>query len=204
MSKKIQKFLLENTKPLQKLVNEKLANGPVFPKFFKWMEIGKRQNSSHSLEKYFKVFNSLTMQIAYRFNYGRPHLQKQLFSREREFMLIGYAAMLTLIFVYTKKNKLRLLYSVNDPYLNEIDNSNYLSKLYGVIVPTHVTKYKVSAHYLEINKIFSSEMMKKFIEYENEVKEEFDSSSEKVKRTKYISNPNYVYKPFGWENQKDE
>jgi hypothetical protein len=31
------------------------------------------------------------------------------------------------------------------------------------------------------------------------VKQEFDKASEKDRRTKYISNPNYVYEPFGWE-----
>jgi len=44
-------------------------------------------------------------------------------------------------------------------------------------------------------------MSQKYYEFADEVKHEFDHSSEKKRRTKYLMNPNYVYEPFGWENQ---
>jgi hypothetical protein len=33
------------------------------------------------------------------------------------------------------------------------------------------------------------------------VKAKFDAAPEKEKRTKYATNPNYVYESFGWENK---
>jgi hypothetical protein len=37
------------------------------------------------------------------------------------------------------------------------------------------------------------------LEERGKVKLQFERASEIEKRTKYTSNPNYVYEPFGWE-----
>lgn len=203
MTERIQTFLLKNTKFLQKFVNEKLANGPFIPNFWKWMEIGQRGYGKHIFSKYFKLYNSWILNFGTRMNYGRPHLQKQIFSKEREIFITGYAAMFVMVVLWTRKNKLRPLYEQNDPYLSRNDNSLNLTDLYGVLVAPYIHRYKKSAHYIEINRIFSTEMMKKFRIYFDEVKVEFEESSEKVKRTKYLTNQNYVYEPFGWELVKN-
>lgn len=77
MTECIQRFLLRNTKFLQRIVNDKLAkkDGKI-GKFFRWMEIGPRNNGEHTLPKYFKFWNILTLHFGARMNWGRPHLTK--------------------------------------------------------------------------------------------------------------------------------
>jgi len=204
MTARIQNFLLNNTKFLQKLVNEKLANSAFLPNFWKWMEIGKRGYGEHIIPKYFRLYNAILLNFGTRMNWGRPHLMKQLHSKEREFFLTGYAGMLFLMAIYVKKNKLRPLYEQNDSYLHSIDNATYLQSIYGGFIPSYVMKYKRSAHYIEINKIFHQEMTHKVQSFAEEIQREYDNSSEKVKRTKYLRNPNYVYEPFGWELEENK
>jgi predicted membrane protein len=66
-------------------------------------------------------------------------------------------------------------------------------------VPFNVANYKMSAHFLEIDKIVFSELWRKFEPIKEEINLEFNRASEKERRTKYLGNPNYVYEPFGWE-----
>lgn len=202
MTEQIQKFLLKNGKALKYLVNEKLAKGSFMPNFFKWMEIGPRNSGKHVVPRLFRFFNNITFLYGQRFNWGRPHLTKSLLSREREIYMVGYAFIFVLIAFINRKNLLRPLNSNTESFLYHYDNPNHLTKRFGVYVPHHYTQEKVSAHYLEINKIFSREMLKKYKIFEKEVTDEFNASSEKTKRTKYLENPNYVYEPFGWESNQ--
>ena len=200
MTEFIQKFLFRNIGPVQNFVNNKLAKNGPFPKFWKWMEIGPRNYGKHVLPKFLRGINSATHAFAIRFNWARPHMTKMLFSREREVMITGYAIMFIAIAFWTRKNAFgRPLFQYSDAYLYHYDNPNHLSDRFGTHIPLSYTQYKVSAHYLEINKIFTKEMLKKFTEFENEVKLEYNDSTEKQRRTKYLNNPNYVYEPYGWE-----
>lgn len=196
----IQKFLLNNTKFLQNLVNNKLANSGPGKKFWRWMEIGPRGYGSHNVYNYFRALNSFFMVVGQRFNWHRPHLIKQIFSKEREIFLTGYSIALYVIFLFYKRNFIAPQYTNNDAYLYNYDNPNYFSQKYKKIIPGYVSNYRTSAHYLEINKIFQREMLKHYEKYAASVASEFNDSSEKVQRTKFASNPNYVYEPFGWEN----
>ena len=202
MTSRIQTFLLNNTVFLQKLVNEKLANGPILPNVWKWFAIGKRGMGDHTFPKYFRLFNALSLSFGNRMNNSRPHLGKYLFSKEREFFMTGYAAMLIILALWTRKNKIRPLYEQNDSYIHEYDNPTTLGKMYGKIIPAYVTRYRQSAHYIEINRIFEREMLSKYNAYQLQIENEYENSSEKVKRTKYLRNPNYVYEPFGWEEEQ--
>ena len=76
-----------------------------------------------------------------------------------------------------------------------------MSTTYKMVVPLNYSNFVQSAHYLEINKIYSQAMMQKLLAVEEQVKQEFYKASEKERRTKYCSNPNYVYESFGWETK---
>lgn len=195
----IQSFLLKNTKGLQNLVNNKLAVSGPFKKFWKWMEIGTRGYGKHVLPNYFRLFNSFMLTLGQRFNWHRPHVGKYLLSKEREIFLTGYSFVLIFFFVVCKKNAISPLFTANDPFLNNYDNPNKFSEQFGKFIPNFVNSYKVSAHYLEINKIFGREMLKHYQKAEAKVASEFYECSERERRTKYLSNPYYVYEPFGWE-----
>ena len=61
---------------------------------------------------------------------------------------------------------------------------------------------RLSAHYIEINHIFSIEMMKKYQQARVEILAEREKHTDQEKRTKYITNPNYVYEPLGPDDDK--
>jgi uncharacterized protein YqgQ len=203
MTEFIQRFLLNNTKWLQHLVNDKLAKrkGGI-GKFFSWMEIGPRNYGQHIFPKYFRLWNSIMLDFGFRWNWGRPHLTK-IFTRERDIFIVGYGAFFILWAWFARKNRIRPLFMYNDFHLHHYDNPTRLTKKFGMYVPFNVMNYVTSAHYLEINKIYHQEILKKYLEVKETVRKEFNKSSEKVRRTKYALNKNYVYEPFGWELNRE-
>jgi len=134
-------------------------------------------------------------------NWGRPHLTK-VFTREREIYICGYASIFIFWAWYARKNKHRPLYQSRD-LLNEYDNPSYYTHKYRKYVPFNYLNFKTSAHYIEINRIFHLEMIKKFYHVKESFVAERNKFSEKEKRTKYITNKNYVYEPFGWEVEQN-
>ena len=66
-----------------------------------------------------------------------------------------------------------------------------------MMFPPNFLHNRISAHYIEINHIFAVEMMKKYQFVRREVLAERDTHSDEVKRTRYATNPNYIYEPFG-------
>jgi len=62
--------------------------------------------------------------------------------------------------------------------------------------PPNFLHNRLSAHYIEINSIFFYEMLRKYIGARKEILTERDQCSDEVKRTRYITNPGYIYEPF--------
>jgi len=204
MTESIQRFLLNNTKWLQNVVNNKLAkrNGGI-GKFFTWMEIGPRNNGAHVIPRWFRFWNTYMLNLGWRFNWARPHLTK-LATKEREIFMAAYSGVFIAWAWMYRKNKIRPLFRYQDYNLQDYDNPAQFSKKYKMYVPFNVSNYKISAHYLEINKIVFEELWKKFQPIKEEIEKEFNRSSEMVKRTKYATNANYVYEPFGWEKSNSQ
>jgi hypothetical protein len=138
------------------------------------------------------------LNFGFRFNWGRPHLTKW-FTREREIFIPGYALFIILWAWYVRKNKIRPLYRSQDYHLHSYDNPSHFSTKYQLYIPFNASNYINSAHYIEINRIFHQEMMKKFTSIKQEITNEFNNATEKEQRTKYATNSNYVYEAFGWE-----
>ena len=65
-----------------------------------------------------------------------------------------------------------------------------------MMFPPSFLHNRLSAHYIEINNIFFCEMMKKYIVARKELLRERDLESPEVQRTKYVTNPTYVYEAF--------
>lgn len=199
MTEFIQKFLLNNTKWLQHVVNNKLAKRKGgMGKFFTWMEMGKRSNGQHVLPRWFRFWNTYMLNFGWRFNWARPHLTK-LATKEREIFMAAYSGLFIIWAWAYRKNKIRPLMRYQDYQLHDYDNPAHFSHKYRMYVPFNVANFKTSAHFLEINKIVFEELWKKFQPVKTEIEQEFIRSSEKTKRTKYLTNTNYVYEPFGWE-----
>ena len=65
-----------------------------------------------------------------------------------------------------------------------------------MMFPPSFLQQRVSAHFIEINNIFFTEMLKKYIVARKEILEERDTCSSEEHMTKYILNTNYIYEPI--------
>jgi len=204
MSEMIQRLLLKRAARLQFIVNEKLAKrGGRIGKFFTWMAVGPRAYGQHIIPKYFRFYNTYMLDFGFRFNWARAHLTK-IFTREREMFIPGYAGFLIAWAWFARKNRIRPLYRYEDYHLYRYDNPTNFTKKYNMYIPYNVMNYKISAHYIEINRIYVQEMWNRLLNVKNDVVQDYVNSSERVKRTKYALNPNYVYEPYGWELEEKE
>ena len=66
-----------------------------------------------------------------------------------------------------------------------------------MMFPPQYLHNRVSAHYIEINQIFFTEMLKRYQSVRKDVLDEREQFSDQEKRTKYVSNSNYIYEPLG-------
>ena len=82
------------------------------------------------------------------------------------------------------------------------DNPEFWYTRYNMMFPPNFLHNRISAHYIEINHIFAIEMMKKYQIARKEVLNERESHSDFEKRTKYITNPSYVFEPMGKDDDK--
>ena len=66
-----------------------------------------------------------------------------------------------------------------------------------MLFPPNFLHNRLSAHYIEINHIFTIEMTKRYIVARKEILAEREAQSDFIKRTKYALNPNYIYEALG-------
>jgi hypothetical protein len=85
---------------------------------------------------------------------------------------------------------------------NYQDNPEFWFARYNMMFPPSFLHNRLSAHYIEINHIFSIEMMKKYQHARIEILAEREKYSDHEKRTKYITNADYVFEPLGADNDK--
>ena len=80
---------------------------------------------------------------------------------------------------------------------NQQDNPEFWFARYEMMFPPNFLHNRLSAHYIEINHIFAFEMIRKYQHFRRAVLEERERASEQERRTKYITNPHYVYDALG-------
>ncbi len=85
---------------------------------------------------------------------------------------------------------------------NTQDNPEFWYARYNMMFPPSFLHNRLSAHYIEINHIFSVEMMKKYQVARKEILLERESHSDEAKRSLYITNNNYVFEPLGKDDDK--
>ena len=86
--------------------------------------------------------------------------------------------------------------------MNTQDNPEFWYSRYNMMFPPNFLHNRISAHYIEINHIFAIEMLKRYQVARKEILAEREKCSDLVKRTKYITNPSYVYEPLGADDDK--
>ena len=188
--------MLKNTTGLQYLVNERLAKrGGMIGKFFNFYQMGERQMSQHSLLRIMKVVNWYWV-----FGYQVFAMMRYPFSR---FIgVTGGPINITGIFMWVWATMLvcsrfRFMRSRDIMWFNAQDNPEFWYQRYNMMFPPNFLHNRLSAHYIEINHIFGIEMMKKYQIARQQILAERETHSDQVKRTRYITNPHYIYEPFG-------
>ena len=76
---------------------------------------------------------------------------------------------------------------------NNQDKATFYTKMINMSFPPSFLNNRISAHYIEINQIVMYEMSKKWKARKAEIAEERNSLPDHIKKTKYATNPNYVY-----------
>ena len=76
---------------------------------------------------------------------------------------------------------------------NAQDGVEFWFDRYNMMFPPSFLHNRLSAHYIEINNIYFTEMIKKYVVARKEILAERDEHSQAVQWTKYATNKNYVF-----------
>ena len=195
MSQPIQKWLLSRT-GFVSLINDKLAaRKGVVGRIFTWLKVGPRQMGTHTLPKVVKFYNQYFM-----LTYQMGSSLRPIFSRfiGMTYGPLNYTGlMLWFVMTISLMNRFKFNRARDVIQFNSQDNPEFWFRAFNMMFPPNYLNNKISAHYIEINSIYSFEMFKRYRTARNEILEERAISSDKEKRTRYITNANYVYEPLG-------
>lgn len=196
MSQRFQSWLLRNTSSLQYLVNERLAKrSGLIGRMARAVEMGERQMSQHALLRGFRVVNYFWVAIYQQMGMMRPIASRFIGSQNGP---LNYSGLFVYFFCTLMVfNRFRFIRSRDVLWFNAQDNPEFWYSRYNMMFPPNFLHNRLSAHYIEINHIFSIEMMKKYQGARREILAERETHSDEVRRTKFATNPNYVYEPFG-------
>ncbi|CAI2380887.1 unnamed protein product [Moneuplotes crassus] len=195
MSKSIQGWILKH-KGFVNFINHNLAERKgVIGGIFKRLKVGPRQMGRHTLPSAIKFFNHYLV-----FTYGvlgacRPVLSRFIGSSHGPLNYTGL--MMWFLMTGAILNRMRFQRSRDVFQFNSEDGAEYWYRALNMLFPPSYLNNKLSAHYIEINQIYTTEMFKRYRKARQEILEERESVSDKEKRTRYITNPNYVYEPLG-------
>jgi hypothetical protein len=183
------------------VINQKLAARPgAIGNIFKPWIIGQRQYSQHSMLRLFRVVNYFWMM-----GYQTLSMMRTPFSR---FSGLAHSPLnYSAIFVYAFcsgliMSRFRFIRARDVLEFNRQDNPEFWYARYNMMFPPQFLHNRISAHYIEINHIFAVEMIKRYQVVRREVIAARDQESDETRRTKYATNPNYVYEPLGPDDDR--
>lgn len=157
--------------------------------------MGERQMSRHSLLRIMKVVNWFWVM-------GFQTLAAMRVPANRFLGVTHGPINITGVFMWVFAtmcvfSRFRFMRSRDIYFFNAQDNPEFWFQRYNMMFPPNFLHNRLSAHYIEINHIFGIEMMKKYQVARKQILAEREQQPEEVRRTKYVTNPNYVYEPFG-------
>ena len=196
MTTRLQTWLLKNTGGLQYLVNERLAKRPgLIGRVFKHLEIGKREMGAHSFLRTTRLVNFAWVMMLHVYAVARPIGSRFLTGLGNG--PVNYSALFCYLWC-TGMVLARCLWDDmrHQTTFNEQDGVVFWQGRYNMLFPSNYLHNRISAHYIEINSIFFTEMLKRYITAKKDIIDERERHSEEVKRTRYALNPNYIYEPF--------
>ena len=194
-STRVQQWILRNTTGLQYFVNERMAKrSGLIGRMFKAIEMGPREYGGHSQLKLWRVANFFWMQFYNTYSVMRPIFSRFLTAQQGP---LNYSGLLTYVFFTIMIwSRFRFIRGRDFVATNQQDNPEFWFARYEMMFPPNFLHNRVSAHYIEINHIFAFEMIRKYQIARKQVLAERELASDKEKRTRYITNANYVYEPL--------
>ena len=161
MTEVVQKWILTNCTGLKTLVNDKLAKrGGAIGGLFKRLEIGERQMGKHYIPRYGRLVNSFIMMGYQMAGASRPIFSRFVGTHYGPLNYTGIAAwafMTGCIITRFKIDRTRDIFAFNAQ-----DRPDYWFKKLNFMFPPQMMSNITSAHYIEINHIFTVEMFKKY------------------------------------------
>ena len=199
MSEPVQKWIATNMGGLKTLVNDKLAKrSGLIGGIFKRLEIGERQMGRHTFPAFLKGANQLYMLGTHMVAVSRPVASRLVGVTYGPLNFTGIMAWL--LFTGCIVAKFQFQKSRENMMFNEQDKPQYWFSKYKMMFPPQMMNNITSAHYIEINHIFVTEMFKKYRVARQEMIVEREEASQKDRLTKYILNSNYIYEPMGQDD----
>ena len=163
-------------------------------RFFKAIELGKREYGTHTLHRAFRVVNWMWVNTFRVWAVMRPIGSRFLTNGNGP---INYGGLWIYCFATAGIfARCRMTHTREAATFNTQDGVEFWFDRYNMMFPPSFLHQRVSAHFIEINNIFFTEMLKKYIVARKEILAERDTFSPEEQRTKYILNPNYIYEPF--------
>ncbi len=196
MSQRVQAWLLANTKSLQFIVNERLAKREgTIGQVFKLFEIGERQMGGHTLPNTLKFANWLKIRGTQAINQRRVVLSRLVNVTTGP---LNYGALFCYFFctIYIL-NGFRFIRDRDVMKFNMQDQPEFWFARYNLMFPPSFLHNRLSAHFIEINHIYSVEMFKRYQGARKEILADRENCSQEERLTRYAVNPNYVYEPMG-------
>ena len=195
MTDAVQNWILRQ-KGFTTLINEKLANrGGAIGAIFTKLKVGKREYGQHVFPKFARFTNWFFMLSYHMANTSRANFSRYIGVTHGP---LNYTGMFSW-FVMTGCIIARFRFNRSRDVLmfNQQDQPEFWYHKYQMIFPPNALHNRLSAHYIEINHIFTVEMMKKYRKVRQDVILDRENHSQKDRMTKYICNPNYIFEPLG-------
>ena len=195
MSESIQNWILKHTGFVNYINNNLAERKGVIGRLFKTLRVGPRQMGRHTLPAMLKYFNYYLVS-----SYGLIGSIRPVFSR---FVGVAHGPLnytgLMMWFLMTAAiiGRVKFDRSRDALMFNAEDGAMFWFRSMNMMFPPNYLNNKLSAHYIEINQIYSYEMFRRYRLARQEIIEEREQCSDKERRTRYITNPNYVYEALG-------
>ena len=173
MTDRFQKWFLRNTTGLQFLVNERLAKRPgAVGRLFSFLSLGKRQMGRHTIPGFLKLGNHFLVGTYHIASAIRPVFSRYIGVTQGPLNFSGLCLWFLLTFCLI--NRFRFIRARDTWNFNYQDSPEFWYFRYNMIFPASILHTRISAHYIEINHIFTTEMIKKYILARKEVLAERD------------------------------
>ena len=146
---------------MQYLVNERFSKRPgLIGRIFKGLEMGERNYGQHAIHRVYRVANYYWIMIYHTFSIIRPVFSR--FNGVQQGPLNYSGLFLYFLATFLVIGRVRFIRIRDNLTFNAQDNPEFWYSRYNMMFPPSFLHNRVSAHYIEINHIFSTEMLRKY------------------------------------------